>query len=251
MIRYRIILVIALILLSIVNPIETEEMEKRSIMAESASGVQVEEFEEEEQQSGMIAEENQQQGSEALDALPKSDDAFVRAADYIPNVFIDLKYASEDNFTGTVIYEFDSAYLRYGTAKKLAGVAEEIDEDGYALKIWDAYRPAAAQFKLWSVCPNSKYVANPNAGFSSHSRGNTVDITLVTLDGSDVEMPTGFDDFSIKADRDYSDCSEMEAQNARYLENMMIKHGFKAYQGEWWHYADVDGYLVEEDFMPD
>ncbi len=173
------------------------------------------------------------------------------AAEYIPNIFIDLKYASEDNFTGVIIYDFDSAYLRYGTAKKLADVSEEIAKDGYALKIWDAYRPVAAQFKLWEICPNSKYVANPNTGFSSHSRGNTVDITLVLLDGGDIEMLTGFDDFSLKADRDYSDCTETEAQNALYFENIMIKHGFKAYQGEWWHYTDTDDYPVEQNFIPD
>ena len=67
-----------------------------------------------------------------------------------------------------------------------------------------------AQFKLWELCPNSKYVANPNKGFSSHSRGNTVDITLIKADGGEVQMPTGFDDFSLKADRDYTDCPEEE-----------------------------------------
>ena len=65
-----------------------------------------------------------------------------------------------------------------------------------------------AQFKLWEICPNPIYVANPNKGFSKHSRGNTVDITIVSLSGEKVEMPSGFDDFTKKADRDYSDVSK-------------------------------------------
>ncbi len=260
MIKHSIIPVIALILLFVcacssqktnVNPIEPDEIEKNSIPDETTSSEQLGKFDKEKPQSVIITEENGQQRSETLDVLPESDETFVLAVDYIPNIFIDLKYATEDNFTGMVIYEFDSAYLRYGTAKKLTDVSEEIAKDGYALKIWDAYRPIVAQFKLWNVYPDSKYVANPNMGFSSHSKGNTVDITLITLDGNDIEMPTGFDDFSIKADRDYSDCSEIEAQNAMYLENIMLKHGFTAYEGEWWHYTDIDDYIVEEDFIPD
>lgn len=56
-------------------------------------------------------------------------------------------------------------------------------QEGYCLKIWDAYRPVRAQFRLWEVCPNPVYVANPNTGDSSHSKGNTVDVTLVRADG--------------------------------------------------------------------
>ena len=115
---------------------------------------------------------------------------------------------------------------------------------GYSLKIWDAYRPPAAQFKLWNACPNPVYVANPNTGFSSHSRGNTVDVTLVMADGSEIEMPTGFDNFSALADRDYSDVSSAAAKNAKLLENLMKKHGFNCYFGEWWHYSDSVTYSV-------
>ncbi len=258
--KHSILLVTALFLLSVcacgsqkikVNIIESDEIEKGSETDGITGSIQSGKSDQEEQESVRITEENERQEGEAPDVLPESDETFVLAADYIPNSLVDLKYAAEDNFTGTVIYEFDSAYVRYGTAKKLADVSEEIAKDGYALKIWDAYRPTAAQFKLWEVCPDSRYVANPNNGFSSHSRGNTVDITLITLDGNEVEMPTDFDDFSSRADRDYSDCSELEAQNARYLENVMTEHGFRPYQGEWWHYTDMDDYPVEEEFVPD
>lgn len=67
--------------------------------------------------------------------------------DYIPSVYVDLKYASKDNFTGTAIYDFTDAYLRYGTVKKLAEVQQELLEQGYSLKIWDAYRLVSAQFR--------------------------------------------------------------------------------------------------------
>ena len=94
------------------------------------------------------------------------------------------------------------------------------------------------------------YVANPEKGFSSHSRGNTVDVTLTLKDGSPVETPSGFDDFSPLADRDYSDVPEAAAANARLLEDAMTDCGFKPYSGEWWHFSDTDSYPVKEDFVP-
>lgn len=178
------------------------------------------------------------------------DMVFVAVTDYIPDIQVDLKYAGTDNFTGQVIYEFSTVYLRYGTVVKLSAVQEDLKQLGLGLKIWDGFRPVAAQHKLWEVCPNSRYVANPNTGFSSHSRGNTVDVTLVDSQGREVEMPTGFDDFSKKADRDYSDCTREAADNALILEALMEKHGFSPYKAEWWHYSDTEGYPVEEEFCP-
>ena len=168
----------------------------------------------------------------------------------ISDVVVDLRYATDNNFTNQKIYDFTDVWLRYGTVKKLMSVQAELKQSGYYLKIWDGFRPTAAQFKLWEVCPDSTYVANPNNGFSSHSRGNTVDITLVTEDGTELVMPTGFDDFSKLADRDYSDCSTEAATNALFLENLMIKYGFKPYSGEWWHFSDTKSYPVEKSFDP-
>ena len=103
---------------------------------------------------------------------------------------------------------------------------------------------------MWEVCPDPAYVANPNKGFSSHSRGNTVDLTLVDTAGNEVEMPTGFDDFSAKADRNYADCTEAAAAHAQMLEILMEKHGFSGYSQEWWHFSDTYTYPVEENFAP-
>lgn len=179
---------------------------------------------------------------------PESEEDFVRIKDYIPNLFVELKYNTEDNFTGQKIYDFSDAYLRYGTVKKLIKVNEKLKERGLTLKIWDAFRPVSAQFVLWEVYPDATYVANPNNGYSSHSKGNTVDLTLVTEKGEELIMPTGFDDFSSKADRDYSDCSKEAAANARILEKLMEEYGFKGYFGEWWHFTDRESYSVEKDF---
>ena len=178
------------------------------------------------------------------------DMVFVAVADYIPDIVVDLKYAGSDNFTGQKIYDFSAAYLRYGTVAKLSAVQEDLKQLGMGLKIWDAFRPAAAQHRLWEVCPDSRYVANPKTGFSAHSRGNTVDVTLVDSDGKELPMPTGFDDFTAKADRDYSDCSKEAADNALILQLLMEKHGFSGYKAEWWHFSDTVTYPVEETFQP-
>ena len=97
------------------------------------------------------------------------------------------------------------------------------------------------------MAKNSK---GKNTGFSDHSRGNTVDVTLVDSQGREVAMPTGFDDFSKKADRDYSDCPPDAADNALILQVLMEKHGFSGYKNEWWHYTDTADYPVEGKFLP-
>ena len=175
---------------------------------------------------------------------------FVRVLDYLPGAVQYLPYATEDNFTGQIMYDFTDAYLRYGTVKKLQKVNADLALLGLTVKIWDGFRPVSAQFRLWETVPNPTYVANPNVGFSSHSRGNTVDLTLIDLQGNELEMPTGFDDFSAKADRDYSDCSEAERANAEILEALMEKYGFRGYAGEWWHFTDTQDYPVEDVFCP-
>ena len=181
--------------------------------------------------------------------VPAPED-FVRVLDYIPSARQELLYATDRNFTGQVIYDFTDAYLRYGTVKKLIAVSEDLAQLGLSLKIWDGFRPVSAQFRLWEVCPDPAFVANPQKGFSSHSRGNTVDVTLVDMDGNELEMPTGFDDFSAKADRNYSDCTQTAAAHAELLEVLMEKHGFRGYSAEWWHFSDTDEYPVEETFAP-
>lgn len=178
------------------------------------------------------------------------DDEYVLVNKYIPDIYVELMYATDNNFTGVRIYDFTDAYLRYGTVKKLANVQKELKEQGYSLKIWDAYRPFEAQQKLWEVYPDPNYVANPANGMKKHNLGGTVDITMVAADGSVISMPTEFDDFSLKADRDYSDIEDEEAvKNVMILQNAMENNGFTGYQGEWWDYSDTVEYEAE-DFEP-
>lgn len=177
-------------------------------------------------------------------------DTFVRVRDYIPDIKVELKYAAADNFTGQVIYGFTDAWLRYSTVEKLANAQALLREQGYSLKIWDAFRPHAAQHKLWEVCPNDDYVADPNTGCSPHTRGNTVDVTLVTADGKPLEMPSEFDDFSDRANRDYSGAGEAAAAHAAALEQAMRRSGFNPYFQEWWHFVDQESYEPELEFIP-
>lgn len=178
--------------------------------------------------------------------LPTDDSVLVRVRDYIPNIAVDLRYATDRNFTGQVIYDFTEPCLRWGTVKKLMAVQEELNALGYGLLIWDGYRPPAAQFVLWEIVPDANFVANPYNGYSSHSRGNTVDVSLVTLSGEAVKMPSDFDEFAAIADRDYSDVSEAAKANAMLLELTMQNHGFNGYWNEWWHYSDTVVYEAED-----
>ncbi len=179
------------------------------------------------------------------------DEDFVRIVDHVPNARQALRYATANNFTGQVIYDFTDAYLRYGTVKKLAKVAEALEKLGLGLVIWDGYRPVYAQQRLWDVCPDPTYVSPPGTGRQTHCRGIAVDVTLYDLKtGELLEMPSDFDEFSALGDRDYSDCSAVARESALILEKAMENGGFVPYQGEWWHFSDTEEYPVEQYFDP-
>ncbi len=186
-----------------------------------------------------------------LEKLPVRENSdIVLVDDYIPDLVVDLRYATAENFTNKKVYEFKDLYLRYGTIVKLMQVQQELRKHGLLLKVWDGFRPVSAQYALWAAYPNPVYVANPNNGYSDHSRGNTVDVTLVDVNGYELEMPSRYDDFTSKADREYSDCSADAAENATFLQTVMEKYGFVAYPDEWWHFTDETEYEVEEIIDP-
>lgn len=186
-----------------------------------------------------------------LDEMPKREPGdFVRVRDYIPDIVVELKYATSSNFTASVVYDFTEVYLRYSTVLKLMDVQAEFREQGLRLKIWDGFRPLEAQEKLWKAKPDPNYVSNPKTGKNTHSRGNTVDLTLVDAEGKELEMPTGFDDFTAYANRDYSDCTDAAARNAMLLQETMEKHGFEGLQSEWWHFTEKTEYEIERVFDP-
>lgn len=176
-----------------------------------------------------------------------ADADLVNLQDEIPDAAIEIRYATVNNFANQRLYDDPTAYLRRGTAAKLKKVSAAVAQKGYRLKIWDAYRPTWVQFKMWEVSPDARYVANPFAGFSDHSRGAAVDLTLIDASGRELEMPSGYDEFTPKADRDYRDVTPRQRENALYLEKMMKENGFIPLATEWWHYRDSDSYPVLQD----
>lgn len=153
----------------------------------------------------------------------------------IPNVVVDLKYATPHNFTGQVVYNFSRCLLLKNVAEHLRAVAAELSPIGLRLKVWDGFRPIAAQWKFWEIMPDERYVSDPRKG-GRHTRGTAIDLTLVTQDGCELEMPSAFDDFSEKAHRDYAGASPAAIQHRELLRTIMEKHGFVGIESEWWHF---------------
>ncbi|MDA8096496.1 MAG: M15 family metallopeptidase [Clostridia bacterium] len=163
----------------------------------------------------------------------------VEVAALDPTIVTDIRYATTHNFTGKRIYGASQAYLALPVAERLVRVNARLKKQGYRLKVWDAYRPASAQQLLWDVVPDRRYIAPPNGG-SRHNRGAAVDVTLVTLDGKDVEMPTDFDGFSVQADRYYQGGSAESRRHRDLLQKAMTAEGFVPVTHEWWHFDSPD-----------
>lgn len=153
-----------------------------------------------------------------------------------PDIIVDLRYATENNFTGKVVYDFTTAIARTGTARKLARASAIVKAQGYRLKVWDAYRPVSAQKRLFEIYPDPTFVAEPNPNFS-HQKGVTFDLTLTDADGNEVEMQTGFDDFTEHALRS-AERTPVQEKHYRILDDAMTEAGFVGYVNEWWDYRD-------------
>lgn len=157
-----------------------------------------------------------------------------------PDIIVDLKYATSDNFTHQVVYDFDQAISRIDTVKKLGEASKALKAKGYRVKIWDAYRPTYAQRRLFEVYPDPIWVAEPDPNFS-HQKGVTFDLTLTDQDGKDIEMPTPFDDFTGAAKRsEKSSWTPAAQKNYDILNGTMQKAGFVGYENEWWDFRDSD-----------
>lgn len=155
------------------------------------------------------------------------------------DLFIDLAYGTEQNFTGKVIYQNSHCFLHKEAVTylhKAMGLARPL---GLRLKILDAFRPVEAQQILWDIVPNEKYVANPAKG-SNHSRGVAVDLTLVDGAGRELDMGTPFDDFTEQSHHANQDISITAQQNRFLLLGIMSAAGWDFYQCEWWHYQLFD-----------
>lgn len=169
-------------------------------------------------------------------ALASPDDRLVEVTpERVPGLVLDLRYATVDNITGRPIYPVARAYLRRETILKLQAVARRLAEDGYRLVLWDAWRPAEAQRALWNARPDGKYLTPPKK-ISRHRRGTSVDVSLADREGKILEMPSGFDEFTARADEDFSDVPDDLARRARILRRAMFAAGFSGVPDEWWHY---------------
>ncbi len=164
----------------------------------------------------------------------------VQIKDVDPTIILDLRYATEDNFTHQKVYPLARGILRSETAQKLAAANAQFRKSGYTIKVWDAYRPIYVQKIFWDLVPDDRYVANPYKGGSRHNRGGAVDITLVDKDGHEVQMPSGFDDFSSKAWSNNFALTTAVQKNVTYLRQVMMTHGFTPLEHEWWHFDDKD-----------
>lgn len=154
-----------------------------------------------------------------------------------PTIKLDIRYATANNFTGKVIYPSARCFLEKEVAKALDAVQKELNSMGYGLKIFDGYRPLSVQKIFWKIYPDEKYVANPAKG-SKHNRGTAVDLTLIdTKSGKELKMPSEFDEFSSRANRNYTKMENVTAKhNCKLLEFVMEKHGFIGLTSEWWHF---------------
>jgi D-alanyl-D-alanine dipeptidase len=155
----------------------------------------------------------------------------------IPDAVIDLKYAGTDNFMHAKLYPvIHTTYLRRNVSDALQAVQQELKELNLCIKIWDAYRPYHITEKMWDAVKDDRYAADPKFG-SGHNRGIAVDVTIVNLNtNKELDMGTGFDNFSDTAHSYFKNLNENIIQNRQLLRSVMEKHGFKALETEWWHY---------------
>ena len=163
---------------------------------------------------------------------------------------LDLRLATDNNFTGKVIYQKAAAYLHKDAAKKLTTAQNIANTLGLQLHIWDAFRPLEAQQRLWDQHPDSRYVSPPENGPRAHCRGVAVDLSLSPLnDDQLLDMGTEFDDFRELAHHNNISISSEALQNRLILAGLMHTAGFVCHPNEWWHYElpDLDRYPVLTD----
>lgn len=161
---------------------------------------------------------------------------FVDLRKMIPGLVLDIRYATKNNFTKTVLYHDHIAYLREGPARSLRDAQEDLKKVGLALKVYDAFRPFSVTCRMWQIVGDRRYVANPRKG-SFHNRGLAIDVTLIDLEtGKELDMGTGYDNFTDSAHHNFYKLPPKVLANRRLLKNTMRKYGFGMVPEEWWHY---------------
>lgn len=173
------------------------------------------------------------------------------------SIATEARYATANNFVGRPVdgYELERIILTRRAAEALRRVQSDLARQGYGLKVFDAYRPQRAvnHFVRWTRDSGDTKTKNEYypeirkslllrrgyiAGRSGHSRGSTVDLTLVVLDsGDEVDMGTPFDFFGTESAHSSRAVTPGHQANRRLLREAMSKRGFDSYHREWWHYT--------------
>jgi len=184
-------------------------------------------------------------------------EGFVYVKELVPDIALDIRYAGPHNFVGKPIrgYKQPRAILSKPTAEALHEVQQELENVGYCLKIFDAYRPQRAvnHFMEWAKIENDTLMKREfypdtdkknlfDLGYiatkSGHSRGGTVDLTLIDANtGEELNMGGTYDFFGEISHHDTSQITSAQKQKRELLRMTMSKHGFRSYPQEWWHYT--------------
>jgi D-alanyl-D-alanine dipeptidase len=147
-----------------------------------------------------------------------------------------LAYATSANLTGRPVYRRAAAFLHPEAAEALARASAQAAALGLRLRLFDAFRPAEAQWVFWRFRPDPNYFADPRCG-SPHSRGVALDLTLIrAADGIALDMGTGFDELTALSHHGSTAVSLEAQRNRLLLLGLMAAAGFDFYRNEWWHY---------------
>ncbi len=186
--------------------------------------------------------------SEALKATPPKEAGDFLASDLVeltsldPTIKLDVRYATTNNFLGTVFYREPRSFLQRPAAEALARAHRKLKEMGYGLMIHDGYRPWYVTKVFWDATPDDKkiFVANPAQG-SRHNRGAAVDLTLYDLKtGKAVEMVGTYDETTDRSYPDYPGGTSLQRWHRELLRRAMEAEGFTVYEAEWWHFDYKD-----------
>jgi zinc D-Ala-D-Ala dipeptidase len=177
---------------------------------------------------------NFQQYKESVKINPAKE--LIDLEEFIPDLVLDIRYATINNFTKEKIYNLAKAYARKPVAESLKKAQSELKLKGLGIKIFDAYRPYKATIKFYEVYHDTTYVASPYRG-SRHNRGCAIDMTLINLKtGEELKMPTGYDSFQKAAWPSTPVKDPVIKKNRDQIINTMQKYGFKVNSSEWWHF---------------
>lgn len=171
-----------------------------------------------------------------------STDDLAYVADYSEyDVIVSMKLSTEETTIGEPFYNKNICMLQYDILPMLKKAMELFREDGYIMVIYDAYRPTSVQQRWFDVVKVHKWVADPSIGMGGvHDRGTAVDISLVDMNGNELEFPTPMHTFTEASARNSTTMTAEARANMNYMLGVMLECGFTYINSEWWHFQDVD-----------